>query len=47
MEGNAYRLAAARRHARVDGVATKCGMARGNPERFAALLAALQVKKVF
>ena len=47
MEGNAYRLTAARRHARVDGVATKCGMARGNPERFPALLAALQVKKVF
>ena len=47
MEGNAYRLTATRRHARVDGVATKCGMARGNPERFPALLAALQVKKVF
>ena len=29
--GNAARLAAARRHARVDGVATECGMARGDP----------------
>ena len=28
MTGNAARLAAARRHARVDGVATECGMAR-------------------
>ena len=34
------RLAAARRHVRVDGVATECGMARGDPERFPALLAA-------
>ena len=40
MEGNAARLAAARRHVRVDGVATECGMARGNPGRFPALLAA-------
>jgi len=38
--GNAARLAAARRHAQVDGVATECGMARGDPERFPALLAA-------
>jgi hypothetical protein len=38
--GNAARLAAARRRARVDGVATECGMARGDPERFPALLAA-------
>jgi hypothetical protein len=40
MAGNAARLAGARRHARVDGVATECGMARGDPERFPALLAA-------
>lgn len=40
MEGNAARLAAARRHVRVDGVATECGMARGDPEGFPALLAA-------
>jgi len=40
MAGNAARLAAARRHARVDGVATECGMARGDPERFPQLLAA-------
>jgi len=38
--GNAARLAAARRHGRVDGVATECGMARGDPERFPELLAA-------
>ena len=38
--GNAARLAAARRHARVDGVATECGMARGDPARLPALLAA-------
>ena len=40
MAGNAARLAAARRHVRVDGVAAECGMARGNAERFPALLAA-------
>jgi hypothetical protein len=40
MEGNAARLAAAQRHVRVDGVATECGMGRGDPERFPALLAA-------
>jgi hypothetical protein len=40
MDGNAARLAAARRHVRVDGVATECGMARGDPERFPGLLAA-------
>ncbi len=40
MQGNAARLAAARRHVRVDGVATECGMARGDPERFPGLLAA-------
>ena len=40
MAGNAARLSAAQRHARVDGVATECGMARGDPERFPGLLAA-------
>ena len=40
MAGNATRLAAARRHVRVDGVATECGMARGDPERFPTLLEA-------
>jgi hypothetical protein len=40
MPGNGARLAAARRHARVDGVATECGMARGDPQRFPGLLAA-------
>ena len=39
-EGDAARLAAARRHARVDGVGTECGMARGEPSRLTALLAA-------
>jgi hypothetical protein len=39
-EGDAARLAAARRHARVDGVATECGMARGDPARLPSLLAA-------
>ena len=38
--GDAARLAAARRHARVDGIATECGMARGDPARLPALLAA-------
>ncbi len=38
--GNAARLAAARRHTRVDGVATECGMARGDPARLPDLLAA-------
>ena len=38
--GDAARLAAARRYARVDGVATECGMARGDPARLLALLAA-------
>jgi hypothetical protein len=40
MAGNATRLAAARSHVRVDGVAIECGMARGNPGRFPELLAA-------
>jgi hypothetical protein len=39
-QGDAARLAAARRHARVDGVATECGMARGDPTRLPSLLAA-------
>ncbi len=38
--GDAARLSAARRHARVDGVATECGMARGDPARLPSLLAA-------
>ena len=38
--GNSTRLAASRRHVRVDGVATECGMARGDPARLPALLAA-------
>src|SRR5262249_60261434 len=40
MAGNTARLVAARRHVQVDGAATECGMARGDPERFPALLAA-------
>jgi hypothetical protein len=39
-QGDAARLTAARRHARVDGVATECGMARGDPARLPSLLAA-------
>jgi len=39
-EGDARRLAAARRHTRVDGIGTECGMARGDPSRLPALLAA-------
>ena len=31
--GDAARLACARRHVRVDGIATECGMARGDPKR--------------
>ncbi|HEY1504252.1 MAG TPA: hypothetical protein VGF92_08120 [Stellaceae bacterium] len=38
--GNAARLAAAKRHAKVDGIGTECGMARGDPATFPALLAA-------
>jgi hypothetical protein len=37
---DAARIAAARRHARVGGVATECGMARGDPARLPSLLAA-------
>jgi hypothetical protein len=40
MVGNAARLAVARSRVRVDGVATECGMARGDPARFPELLAA-------
>ena len=39
-QGDAARLAAASRHAQVDGVGTECGMARGDPARLPALLAA-------
>jgi hypothetical protein len=39
-QGDAARLSAARRHARVDGIGTECGMARGDPARLPALLAA-------
>ena len=39
-QGDAARLAAARRHARVDGVATECGMARGDPAHLPSLLTA-------
>jgi hypothetical protein len=38
--GDTARMASARRHARVDGVATECGMARGDPARLPSLLAA-------
>jgi hypothetical protein len=38
--GDLARLATARRHARVDGLGTECGMARGDPARLPALLAA-------
>jgi hypothetical protein len=38
-EGDKKRLAAARRHTRVDGIGTECGMARGDPSRLPALLA--------
>ncbi|HTV45086.1 MAG TPA: hypothetical protein VMF05_07190 [Stellaceae bacterium] len=38
--GDVARLTAAQRHARVDGVATECGMARGDPARLPSLLAA-------
>jgi hypothetical protein len=38
--GDAARLAAARRHARVAGVGTECGMGRGDPRRLETLLEA-------
>ncbi len=37
--GDATRLAAARKHTKVDGIGTECGMARGDPSRLTALLA--------
>ncbi len=37
--GDEARLAAARRHARVDGIGTECGMARGDPARLPSMLA--------
>jgi hypothetical protein len=39
-EGDAARITAARRHTRIDGVATECGMARGDPGWLPALLTA-------
>jgi hypothetical protein len=39
-KGDAARFAAAQRHVNVDGVSTECGMARGDPTRLPALLAA-------
>jgi hypothetical protein len=39
-EGDLARLTAARRHTSVGGVATECGMARGDPARLPSLLAA-------
>jgi len=38
--GDMTRLAAARRHARIDGIGTECGMARGDPARLPSMLAA-------
>jgi hypothetical protein len=38
--GDAARLAAARRYVRVDGVASECGLARGNPARLFSILEA-------
>jgi len=38
--GDAARLAAARRYVRVDGIASECGLARGNPARLSSILAA-------
>ena len=38
--GDAARLAAGQRHARVDGIGTECGMARGDPARLPSMLAA-------
>jgi len=37
--GDAARLAAARKHARVDGIGTECGLGRGDPKRLESLLA--------
>ena len=38
--GDAARLATALEHSRIDGLATECGMARGDPTRLESLLAA-------
>jgi hypothetical protein len=38
--GDAARLAAARKHVRVDGVGAECGLGRGDPARLEGLLAA-------
>jgi hypothetical protein len=38
--GDKARLAAARKYATVDGIGTECGMARGDPQKFPALLQA-------
>jgi hypothetical protein len=38
--GNALRLARAKEHARVDGIATECGWGRGDPSRIDELIAA-------
>jgi hypothetical protein len=37
--GGVARLDAARRHSLVDGIATQCGMARGDPARLPSLVA--------
>ena len=37
--GDTTRLAVARRHHKVDGISTECGMARGDPARLPSLLA--------
>ena len=39
-QGNATRLAAAQRYAKVDGVAMECGMGRDDPARLPAVLEA-------
>jgi len=36
--GNAARLAQASKHARIDGVAAECGLGRGDPAGFEAVL---------
>ena len=37
-KGNVAKLAAARKHAKVTGVAAECGLGRGNPDAFADVL---------
>jgi hypothetical protein len=39
-DGDQARLSAARRHTRVDGIGTECGMARGDADQFPTLLGA-------